>query len=182
MTLKFTLFFLALAFFVPASAAGSLPGALFQLPSHDCLHKPLRGTPEQRLEFRQCLDHASRVFSISPSILVSIKRAESGLDLDPSVTNHNTDGTTDLSLMQVNYEVWSEELRRIGISLPREAYHDVCNNLMLSGWILRRHLDRFGGDAFEAVGRYHSGTPHLKRIYQTRLAEQARHVVAGCSQ
>lgn len=158
-----------------------LPNFISRLPSHDCLHEPLIGTPKQKQEFRYCLDGVSNLFSISPSILVSIKRAESGLRLNPNVTGHNTNGTTDISLMQINYEVWSKELRQLGVTLPKEAFYDTCNNLMLSGWILRKHLDRFGGDAFEAVGRYHSGTPSIKKIYQTRLVKQARQVVDACS-
>lgn len=163
-----------------AFASQGLPNSLFKIPSHDCLHEPLVGTPKQKQEFRQCLDGVAHLFSLSPSILVSIKRTESGLGLDPKVTNKNTNGTTDISLMQVNYEVWDKELKKLGVTLPRENFFDTCNNLLISGWILRRHLDRFGGDAFEAVGRYHSGTPRLKKIYQEKLVEQAHQVVGAC--
>lgn len=184
LTDKLALLFLTLIVCLPMQAAANkgIPKSLTQVPSHDCLHEPLIGTPSQKKEFRQCLDGAAKLYSISPAILVSIKRTESGLRLNPAIENKNTNGTTDISLMQVNYEVWDKELKKLGISLPRESFFDTCNNLVISGWILRKHLDRFGGDAFEAVGRYHSGTPHLKKIYQSRLAKQARAVVTACSQ
>lgn len=148
--------------------------------SQDCFYEPLIGLEDDIALFRQSVESVARRFNIAPIILVTIKRTESGLEVNPEVTNSNTDGTTDLSVMQINYEVWSEELRRIGISLPRDQYLNIYNSVLLSGWILRRHLNRFGGDAYEAVGRYHSGTPHLKRIYQDRFSKQLRQVIAYC--
>lgn len=176
----FFLLVLAIGFPLLGWANQNLPSSVFQVPSHDCLHKPLKGTLKQKQEFRYCLDGVSQLFSISPSVLVTIKRTESGLHLDPKVTGYNTNGTTDISLMQVNYEVWSKELKKLGINLPKAKYYETCNNLLLSGWILRKHLDRFGGDAFEAVGRYHSGTPSIKKIYQEKFVKQARQVIAAC--
>jgi hypothetical protein len=58
----------------------------------------------------------------------------------------------DVGLMQVN----SQWLRRYDI--PLEAALDPVANVYFGGWILKKEIERFGGDLRAAVGAYHSPT------------------------
>jgi hypothetical protein len=65
----------------------------------------------------------------------------------------------DVGLMQVN----SQWLRLYGV--PLEAALNPLANIHFGTWILKRELERFGGDLRAAVGAYHSPTPARAAYY-----------------
>lgn len=148
--------------------------------SAHCMFDNLRGHPRHIAEFKRCVYESAEINQISPSLLVVIKRTESGLKVTPDIINVNTDGSEDIGVMQINYPVWKTELQRLkNIDLARNDLLDICNNVHISAMIFKHHLKR-KGQLIEAVGWYHSGTPNLKEKYQERFIEQARAVIQQC--
>lgn len=117
-------------------------------------------------DFNRCLNEVERKTGIDRDVFIAIKVVESGFALTSEATSSNTNGTEDLGIMQIN-SIWLKELKSYGIS--RQHLFDVCTNLKIAAWILVRHLQA-SGDLWEAVGRYHSKTPSIKRRYRQKVA------------
>jgi soluble lytic murein transglycosylase-like protein len=109
--------------------------------------------PRQAFPF--CFDDAGRTYGISPLLLRGIARVES--NMKPGAVNHNSNGSIDLGLMQVN-SFW---LKTLGAT-SRELTTDPCYNVMAGAWILKGCLDRHG-ETWEAVGCYNA-TSRTKRV------------------
>jgi len=71
-----------------------------------------------------CYEEAGTMYGISPLLLWTISKGES--NFNPAAVNHNTNGSFDFGLMQINSS-WAPSLRRIGI--PWEALADPCTNV-----------------------------------------------------
>lgn len=115
--------------------------------------------PSTALPF--CFEEAGRAYGISPQLLRGIARVESGLD--PGAVNRNTNGSTDLGLMQIN-SFW---LRPLGTT-ARELVSDPCFNVMAGAWVLRDCLDRHG-ETWEAVGCYNATSRHKRAKYSWKI-------------
>jgi len=110
-----------------------------------------------------CWQEAAEQHQVNPYLLSAIAKTESGYN--PQAVHHNRNGTRDIGLMQIN-SLWLPELARHGI---REAdLYDPCTNLHVGAWLLRRQQLQHG-NTWDAVGRYHSATPHLKTRYAQRV-------------
>lgn len=95
-----------------------------------------------------CFEEAGNMYGISPVLLKSVARAESGLD--SSAVNMNKNGSADLGLMQINSN-WIETFQ-----IDRnELMSDPCYNVMIGARILRQCIDRHGY-SWEAVGCYNA--------------------------
>jgi len=98
--------------------------------------------------FGFCFKQAGNTYQISPVLIKTIARVESGLD--PAAVNQNKNGSYDIGLMQINSswqkhfgEKWQQ------ISTP-------CYNVMAGAWILKQCMDRYGY-TWDAVACYHTG-------------------------
>ena len=78
----------------------------------------------------------------------------------------NTNGTWDLGAFQVN-TCHVKELLRAGFS-PDMVLRDGCTNAYAAAWVLRKEYDRTR-NIWDAVGAYHSRTPHLRDAYLGRV-------------
>jgi len=95
-----------------------------------------------------CFKKAGDIYQISPELLHTIARVESGLD--PSARNKNRNGSYDLGLMQIN-SCWKKHLG------PKWRHvSDPCYNVMVGSWILRQCMDRYGY-SWDGVACYHTG-------------------------
>lgn len=108
-----------------------------------------------------CFQEAGQRYAVSPHLLWAIAKAESSFN--PSAINHNSNGTLDVGLMQVN-SIWTDQLG------PTWAYlHDPCTNVMAGAWILSQCVRDYGY-TWQAVGCYHSRTPSRRDAYASRIA------------
>ncbi|HHK74944.1 MAG TPA: transglycosylase [Rhizobiales bacterium] len=115
-----------------------------------------------------CLMLASHTYSVPPAVLVGIYKAEGGA-IGQEV--RNTNGSYDLGPMQIN-TIWMPDLaNRWGVN--KKTAHkwvrdDACTNVGVAAWILRGHLDETGSLS-QAIGNYHSRTPHHNKRYKRRV-------------
>lgn len=113
-----------------------------------------------------CMDDAARFHHVSVRLVHAIATVESGQHAN--VVHLNTDGSTDIGLMQINSR-WLTTLSRFGIS--RSDLHDRCTNAYVGAWILSQNLHRLGLN-WDAVGAYNAGTrgkrmAYARRVYRT---------------
>ncbi|WP_240159148.1 lytic transglycosylase domain-containing protein [Burkholderia sp. Ax-1724] len=112
------------------------------------------------------MDDAARFHHVSVRLVHAIATVESGQHAN--VVHLNTDGSTDIGLMQINSR-WLTTLSRFGIS--RSDLHDRCTNAYVGAWILSQNLHRLGLN-WDAVGAYNAGTrgkrmAYARRVYRT---------------
>lgn len=112
---------------------------------------------------------AAQRYGVNERVLYAIARQESGLN--PAAVNHNTDGSYDLGLMQINSR-WLPQLAKYGIT----AQHllDSCINLNVGAYILAEGVKRHG-NTWQAIGAYHSSTPWRRDRYAMAIY---RHLAA----
>jgi len=111
-----------------------------------------------------CFDLASKTYSIPVDLLKAIAIVESNNNpLAVNVSNKN--GTKDIGLMQINSR-WLKELEKYSIS--EKDLYDPCQNVIVSAWILRQKLDRYGYN-WHGIGAYHSVTPKLNSRYAWKI-------------
>jgi len=108
-----------------------------------------------------CFQEAGSRYHVSPWLLWSIAKVESGLE--PSAINQNRNGTVDVGLMQVN-SIWAEQLGKTW-----DYLNDPCTNVMAGAWILNQCVQDYGY-TWKAVGCYHSRTPERRDAYALKIA------------
>jgi len=115
----------------------------------------------------------AQIYSLPPRVLPSIQAVEGG---GPGVEHRNTDGSTDLGVMQIN-TLWLPTLARYTRLNPDEVRRRLlfrpCFNIAAGGLILRTYLDETRGDLMQAIGNYHSHTPLLNQNYQLKVRQSA---------
>ena len=111
-----------------------------------------------------CYEEAGAMYGISPLLLWAISKGES--NFNPAAINHNTNGSFDFGLMQINSS-WAPTLRRIGI--PWEELADPCTNVKVGAWVLAQCVQDYGY-TWTAVGCYNSRTPSKRNRYASRIA------------
>ncbi len=119
-----------------------------------------------------CIDDAAQFHQVNARLVRAIATVESGQHAN--VVHVNTDGSTDIGLMQINSR-WLPVLSRFGVS--RADLHDRCTNAYVGAWILSQNLRRLGL-SWEAVGAYNAGT-HEKRMAYARRVYQALNAVGS---
>jgi hypothetical protein len=124
--------------------------------------------------FLACMALVASVYHLPPRVLPSIQAVEGGA---VGSVSHNTDGSDDLGVMQVN-TLWLEPLARVS-RLPaeevrRRLVEQPCFNIAAAGLIMRVYLNETHGDLMRAVGDYHSHTPGLNEDYQARVLAAAQ--------
>lgn len=108
-----------------------------------------------------CFEDAGNRYGINPTLLESIAKVES--NLNPKAMNNNTNGTSDIGLMQIN-SAW---LKSIGAN-ANDLLNDACLNTMTGARILRHCIDRHGY-GWEAVGCYNAMSRDKKVIYAWKV-------------
>lgn len=117
-------------------------------------------------------------YQLPPRVLPAIQVVEGGR---VGSVSHNTDGSDDLGVMQVN-TLWLPALARAS-RLPVAAVRlrlvdDPCFNVAAGGAIMRTYLIEAKGDLMRAVGDYHSHTPALNRSYRFSVRAAAARLFA----
>lgn len=104
------------------------------------------------------------IYGVSKILMKAVAVTENG-KFDKSFILQNTNNTTDNGLMQIN-SMWIKWMPKEKITL--EKLQDVDFNIKIAFLIMKDLIDR-GGYSWETVGRYHSGTPSLKKKWLKRI-------------
>lgn len=110
-----------------------------------------------------CVLDAARISGMPVAALFAILATEGG-KTGEALSNKN--GTWDLGPFQVN-TVHLRELAAMGIS-PRAVLCDGRVNAHAAAWLLRKEYRRTG-NLWQAIGAYHSRTPHRRDAYIRRV-------------
>ncbi len=120
-----------------------------------------------------CMALVAQIYSLPPRVLPSIQAVEGG---GPGVVHRNTDGSSDLGVMQIN-TLWLPLLARYtrldAAEVRERLLNRACFNIAAAGLILRTYLDETRGDLMQAIGNYHSHTPLLNQGYQAKVRNSA---------
>lgn len=119
-------------------------------------------------EFDACFQSAGDYYGINPLLLKAIARQESSMN--PRAVNQNTNGTTDIGLMQIN-TTHMPKLRKAGVTEQR--LWEPCVNIAVGAWVLADAISRHGM-TWKAVGVYHSPTAWRQENYAARVQ---RHLI-----
>lgn len=116
-----------------------------------------------------CYELAAQQHGVNPLLLKAIAHVESSGN--PNAVNINRQFSRyneDIGLMQINSN-WLPELAKFGIQ--RDDLFNPCVNVHVGAWILARQMRTYG-NTWQAVGAYHSVTPHLNTRYAQRVHQQ----------
>jgi len=122
-----------------------------------------------------CIAAAAATYGVTEPALWTILKTESGR---VGACTVQASGAHDCGPAQVNAEIWVPQFARLLHRPVAEMFYALrdngCFNIYAAAYILRLKVAEAGGDAWDAMGRYNSATPDLKRAYQRRLAEAYR--------
>lgn len=121
-----------------------------------------------------CIDDAAAFQHINVNLMRGIAQVESGMK--PDRINTNSNGTTDIGLMQINSS-WLPVLAREGIS--EQSLFDPCTNAYVGAWILSENIRQLG-PTWNAVGAYNAASPD-KRLAYARKVYDAVQSISGSS-
>ena len=145
-----TAFFLLVALWL-------LPDAVFAAERARVVFPPMRPLTTD------CVLDAARVSGMPAAALFAILATEGG-KTGEALSNKN--GTWDIGPFQVN-TVHLNELAAMGIS-PDAVLRDGRVNAYAAAWLLRKEYRRTG-NLWQAIGTYHSRTPHRRDAYIRRV-------------
>ena len=115
------------------------------------------------LAFADCIDDAAKYHQVDARLVRAIAQVESRMR--PDAVGANTDGSTDIGLMQINSS-WVPSLARYGIT--RAHLFDACVNAYVGSWILSRNIQQLGL-TWDAVGAYNAKSPAKRLIYAQKV-------------
>lgn len=121
-----------------------------------------------------CWNQAANRYGVPATLLFAIAQTESRLRA--GVVGHNTNGSYDVGLMQINSSWFPMLKRHYGIT-PQMLVSDPCLNLNVGAWILSGTLHRYGLN-WKGVGAYNAGTPALQASYARQIAWRLRALAA----
>ena len=134
---------------------------------------------KKRDRIAMSLYQASKQYMVDPKIIIAI------IDTESDFRQNVVSSTGDLSLAQINTEIWNKEFVRMGLDKinVKLLKKDEAYALSKMGKILNILKTRHAGSDSQWYARYHSHTKSLKNIYQkkveTRLRKIASVEVAG---
>ncbi len=117
-----------------------------------------------------CWGEAEAHYGVSRFLLLAMARHESGLN--PAAINHNSDGSWDVGLMQINTG-WLPVLKAYGVGLA--DLRDPCVNLQVGAWILANNFRQYGKN-WRAVGAYNARTEWKRRHYARQVSVQFKRI------
>ena len=106
-----------------------------------------------------CIMDAASSSGLPLAALIGILAAENGR-MGEALRNDN--GTWDMGAFQLN-TIHVNALAEMGIA-PETVLQNGCVNAYAAAWLLRKELNRTG-DIWQAIGAYHSRTPHRRDAY-----------------
>ncbi len=112
------------------------------------------------ISFAYCFQEAGGQYGIHPKILKSIAKVESGGNR--LAVNKNTNGSSDIGLMQIN-TIWKPTLK-----WRWDHLGDPCYNVRTGAWILSSCIRTYGYN-WKAIGCYNSRTPAKSEIYARKV-------------
>jgi hypothetical protein len=117
-----------------------------------------------------CLDDAAAFQHVNVSLMRGIAQVESGMQ--PNRVNTNSNGTTDIGLMQINSS-WLPVLAREGIT--EQSLFDPCTNAYVGAWILSQNIHQFGPN-WNAVGAYNAASPDKRLAYARKVYDAVQSI------
>lgn len=124
----------------------------------------------KRAEVAKKIHHAFLKYEIEPQIIVAIIDTESDFDHD------KVSETGDLSLAQINVDVWNKEFERMNLSLidVEKLKADQSYSLEVMAQILHVLKTRYEKKDRKWYARYHSKTKKHKDEYLSKLDSRLR--------
>lgn len=113
-----------------------------------------------------CFDVAGLRYGVSPLLLRAVALQESGMN--PHASHRNTNGSTDIGLMQINAS-WLPVLARHGIQ-PGDLW-EPCTNVMVGAWILGTNFQAMGRN-ISALGAYNAKDPKKREAYARQVLKR----------
>lgn len=120
-----------------------------------------------------CIDDAAAFQHVNVSLMRGIAQVESGMR--PDRINTNSNGTTDIGLMQINSS-WLPVLAREGIG--EQSLLDPCTNAYVGAWILSENIRQFGPN-WNAVGAYNAASPDKRLTYARKVYDAVQSISAS---
>lgn len=125
------------------------------------------------IPYLACMALVASIYHLPPRVLPSIAKVEGGVN---GIVLHNTNGSEDLGIMQVN-TLWLPALSRYTRLKRAVVKHrltdEPCFNIAAAGAIMRTYLNQSGGRLMTAIGDYHSHTAPLNQAYQIKVIHAA---------
>ena len=119
--------------------------------------------PETRPLSWECVVDAAAQYNLPLAAMVGILATEGG---KTGEALSNTNGTWDMGPFQIN-TCHVNELLQAGMA-PEVILQDGCANAYAAAFILRKEYERTR-NIWDAVGAYHSRTPHFRDAYLGRV-------------
>lgn len=141
------------------------------------LATPAHAAPPGQTPYDACFVQAGAYYGLHPLLLKAIAQQESSMRA--GAVGHNTNGTDDLGLMQIN-TVHLPKLASAGITRQR-LLTEPCTNIAVGAWLLADAVRRYGM-SWTAVGTYHSPTDWRKRNYAGKVAKHLIREIAAAQQ
>lgn len=117
-----------------------------------------------------CVSAAALAYGVAEPVLWTVLKTEMG---HVGACTVQPNGTHDCGPAQINAESWVGPLAQLLHRPAAEVFDGLrdngCFNVYTAAYILRVKLIEAHGDPWDAIGRYNSATPALKRAYQQRL-------------
>ncbi|NVZ26798.1 transglycosylase SLT domain-containing protein [Pseudomonas gingeri] len=114
-----------------------------------------------------CWDSAGRRHGIEPELLYAIAQVES--DLRAQAVGHNSNGSRDIGLMQIN-SLHLPRLAARGIT-EQQLLEDPCLSVQVGATILAEFIERHGY-GWTAVGAYNAGSGEDRQAARERYARK----------
>jgi len=147
------------------------------LPTHEDTISKMIGIVQPELDQKMRMNYARMIkatslkYNIKPQIMIALIDTESNFKAEKVST------TGDLSVAQVNHEVWNKEFRRLNeplIDVKKLVHHDQSYAIMTMGKILSFLKKRHEKKDRRWYARYHSNTKKYKRAYLKKIEIRMR--------
>ncbi len=119
-----------------------------------------------------CIDDAAAFEHVNVGLMRAIAQVESGTRTN--VINTNSNGTTDIGLMQINSS-WLPRLAREGIT--EQSLLDPCTNAYVGAWILAQNIQQYG-PTWNAIGAYNASAPEKRLAYAQKVYNTAQSITS----
>jgi len=116
----------------------------------------------------RCVVQTLKQYQLPPDLFIGYMGQEGGRI---GMANRNRNGSYDFGVAQINSS-WLKEIGRYGVTAS-DLQWDSCKSIWVSGWLMRRCLNKFAGDFWKGVGCYHVGENPTTPEHHRRMAEYA---------
>lgn len=122
---------------------------------------------------QHCVAAVVNYYRVPPNLIVGILGQEGGR---VGTASPNSNGSVDYGPAQIN-SAWLKTVQPYGVTAHKLRW-DPCMNLWVSGWIMRRCLNKFPSSEWMAIGCYHVGENPRKESHYTRMQAYAQKIRA----